>query len=416
MRIRLFYGWYIVAAGLVLTAYHSAIFIYGFTAFVNPIITTFAWSYTQISLATSLRGLESGVFNPIWGVLVDRYSPRKLMLLGVVVTALGIFCLSRTTNLAMYYGGFLIMGLASSLAVGILPTAVITRWFRKDIGKANGVFFMGLGIGGVMVPLVVKAIDSFGWQTTLMFSAIGFLALGVPLSLVFRSRPQDYGLVPDGKASEAARGSKPVPFYDFSTGVKEVFKMRAFWYINIVSLFQMSVLGILTLYMIPYMTSLGHDRSSAGMVVMLYTLISLTGRIPLGMLADVFKKTFIVALTIVMMGVGLFLFWLIDGNSPFWLTLLFAIIFGLGIGGIMPLRPPLLAEYFGTRNFGTIFGITSIFNTIAMVVAPPVAGWFFDTYGDYKSVWLALIGFAVVSLILMLTMPAPPGKTKQVTS
>jgi MFS family permease len=178
----------------------------------------------------------------------------------------------------------------------------------------------------------------------------------------------------------------------------------------------MSVLGILTLYMIPYMTSLGHDRSSAGMVVMLYTLASLTGRIPLGMLVDVFKKTFIIALTLAMMGVGLFLFWLINGNSPFWLILLFAIIFGLGVGGIMPLRPPLLAEYFGTRNFGTIFGITSIFSTIAMVVAPPVAGWIFDTYGNYKSVWLALIGFAVVAVILMLTMPASPGKTKQITS
>jgi MFS family permease len=407
MKIKLFYGWYIVAAGLLLTAYHCAIFIYGFTAFVNPIITTFGWSYAQVSLAMSLRGLETGAFNPIWGAVVDRYSPRKLMLFGVIVTGLGIFCLSRATNLAMYYAGFLIMGLSSSLAVGILPTAVIARWFRQSLGKANGVFFMGLGIGGVLVPLVVTMVDKLGWQTALLVSAIGFWILGIPLSFVFRSRPQDYGLLPDGKKPEAvaAMALSPARQQDFGTSVKEALKMRAFWHLNLVSLFQMAALGPITTFAIPYLTNLGMSRSSASMVVMLYTAASLFGRIPLGMLADIFKKKYVITFALGMLGIGLFVFWLLDGQSPFWLVLLFGITFGIGVSGIMVLRPPILVEYFGSKNFGTIFGLNSIVITIATVISTPLAGWVFDTYHDYKPFWLALVIFSVIAVVVMLTIP-----------
>jgi len=417
VKIRLFYGWYIVAAGLVLTAWNSALFMYGFTAFVNPIVATFGWSLTQISLASSLRGLETGVFNPIWGAVVDRYSPRNLMLAGVIVTGLGIFCLSRTTNLAMYYAGFLIMGLSSSLAFGILPTAVIARWFRQNLGKANGVFYMGLGIGGVAVPLVVTMIDKLGWQTALLISAIGFWVLGIPLSFVFRSRPEDYGLLPDGKKPNivGANGLRPAPRYNFGTGVKEALKMRAFWHLNIVTLFQMVTLGPVTMFAVPYLTDIGMTRSNAGMVISLYTLVSLFARIPLGMMADVLKKKYVIAFTLALLGVGLSVFWLLDGGSSFWLILSFAIPFGLGLSGIMVLRPPILVEYFGSKNFGTIFGLNSIPFTIGMVISTPLAGWVFDTYHDYKPVWLALAVFSALAVIVMLTIPPARKSVPEVT-
>jgi sugar phosphate permease len=407
MRIRLFYGWYIVAAGFLLTAYHSALFIWGFTAFVNPIVATFGWSLTQISLASSLRGLEAGVFNPIWGAVVDRYSPKKLMLFGVIVTGLGIFCLSRTTNLVIYYAGFLIMGLCSSLAIGVLPTAVIARWFRQSLGKANGVFYMGLGIGGLLVPLVVTMIDKLGWQTALLVSAIGFWVLGIPLSFVFRNRPEDYGLLPDGKKPDAvkAKGLRPASQYNFGTTVKEALRMRAFWHLNIITLFQMVALGPVTMFAMPYLTDIGMTRSSASMVISLFTLVSLFARIPLGMLADVFKTKYVITITLGLLGIGLFVFWLLDGQSPFWLVLSFGVIFGLGISGVMVLRPPILVEYFGAKNFGTIFGLNSIASTVGMVVSAPLAGWVYDTYHDYKPVWLALVIFSVLAVVVMLTIP-----------
>ena len=408
MKFKLFYGWYIVAAGLVLIAYNCAIFIYGWTAFVNPIIATFGWSVAQISLASSLRGLETGVFNPVWGVAVDRWSPRKLMLFGTIGMALGTFLLSRTTNLAAFYAGFMIMGLGGSLVTGILPTTVIARWFRRDIGKANGVFFMGLGIGGVLVPVVVKIVDTITWQTTLMYASIGFLVLGIPLSFVFRSRPEDYGMVPDGKPPAPGNKSRPAPDYNFGTSVRQALRMRSFWYINVISVFQNATIATVTMFIIPYLTNLDMPRQTAGMVVSLFTFISLFSRIPLGMSADVFSKKYVIAFTLVLLVIGLFVFWMVDGRSPFWLVLVFCITYGVGMSGIMALRAPLQAEYFGTQNFGTIFGLNSISVTIGGVLGTPLAGWVFDTYHSYKPFWLGLVVFTLLAVFLMLTIPPAP--------
>ncbi len=173
MKGKLFYGWYIVIAGLVLNTYNGLIFGYGWSAFVNPVAATFGWGMAQLSLATSLRSLETGVFNPVWGPIIDRWHPRKLMLFGLIFAALGTLCLSQTRNLLMFYGGFLILGLGSSLVTGILPVTVMARWFSKGIGKANGLFFIGAAISGVAAPLVVAAIDKLTWQTTLLYACAG---------------------------------------------------------------------------------------------------------------------------------------------------------------------------------------------------------------------------------------------------
>lgn len=388
-----------------IAAYYSAIFIYGWTAFLEPITTTFGWSMVQLSLGSSLRSLEVGVFNPLWGPVVDRYSSRKLMLFGVICTGLGIFSLSQTKNLAMYYAGFFIGGMGSSLVTGILPYTVIARWFRRNIGKANGIFSIGIGIGGVLVPVVVKIIDILGWQSTLLFFAIGFLVLGIPLSFFIRSRPADYGLSLDGEASNVPSGTRSMQLNDFGTSIKEALKMRAFWYLGTTYLWQMSVFSTISLYAIPYLTGLGMDRSTASMVVSLYTLVSLFGRIFMGIFSDIFRKSYIMSFSVVMMNFGLCFFWQISGTSSIWLILLFGIIFGVGLSGMTPIFPSILMEYFGTRNFGTIYGVASLFSTVAIVVSQPLAGWIYDSSHDYKVWWLGLLAWGVLASTVILTIP-----------
>lgn len=413
MKLHLFYGWYIVAASLVLLAFNSSVFVYGFTAFVDPIVATFGWTAAQVSMASSMRGLETGIFNPIWGAIVDRWSPRKLMLIGVIFTGAGLILLSQMTNLAIYFIGFTILGIAYSLVSGVLPNALISRWFRRDIGKANGVFYLGLGAGGVLVPVVSMIVDRISWQTTLLLSGIGFLLVGIPLSFVYRSRPEDYGLVPDGPKKENGNKSRRTTDYNFGTSVKDIFKMRAFWHIGVVTMAQNSILGAITLFAMPYLTNLGVERSVASMVVSLFTFISLFMRVPVGALADIFKKKYMIALTMAFMGIGMAVFWVIDAHSPFWVILLFCIAFGFGISGVMPLRSPILAEYFGTKNFGTVYGLNSIFVTVAGVASAPIAGWVFDTYHSYKPFWLAMIFFSAIAVVTMLMIPPVRAKTPE---
>jgi len=396
-------------------AYDDFGLIYGFTAFVTPIATTFGWSYAQISLAMSLRGIETGALSPFIGMVVDRWPARRLVFIGVIIYGLGLLCISQATNLAMFYAGFLIVGLGSSLGVFMVTQAAVARWFKRNLGKASGVLAMGGGIGGAALPLLVKMIDTQGWQTSLIILAVGIWVIGIPLSFVYRTRPEDYGLLPDGKPQDDVKDSNSAEDYDFSIGAKQAFKMRAFWHLGIASAFQVAGMSAENLHIMPYLASLGADRSTAGVVAMLVPLVSLAARIPFGFLADIFVKKYVMAFSMSLLSIGLFFLWFIDGSS-FGLMALFAIFFGLGVGGLVPLRLPIVREYFGTKRFGTISGTMGIFSTVGGVVAPPLAGWMFDTLGIYDPVWLIFGGLTTIGTILLLTMPPAARRPKSIIS
>ena len=111
----MFYGWYIVAAIAFIGAFIGGTTTHGITALVNPIAATMGWGYAQISLAMTLRGVESGVMNPFVGVVADRWPARRLVLIGIIITGIGLLCLSQVSNLTMFYVSFIIMGIGGSL-------------------------------------------------------------------------------------------------------------------------------------------------------------------------------------------------------------------------------------------------------------------------------------------------------------
>ena len=119
---RVFYGWWIVGACFLLSLYTGGTFILGFTAFFEPIANEFGWSYTQVSLAASLRGANMGLLAPLMGFLVDRWGPRRLILGGIVLLGIALILLSRVTSLSMFYGTFIIVAFGIS---GLSPTVFI---------------------------------------------------------------------------------------------------------------------------------------------------------------------------------------------------------------------------------------------------------------------------------------------------
>lgn len=135
----IYYGWWIVLACFLFGFYVSGTVMTGFTAFFEPIFEEFGWSYTQISLGASLRGLELGLFAPIVGLLVDRFGPRRLLFSGSLFIAAGFFLLAKTTNLTMFYGAFGLIGLGASSCTGTVLTPAVANWFKKDVGKALGI-------------------------------------------------------------------------------------------------------------------------------------------------------------------------------------------------------------------------------------------------------------------------------------
>ncbi len=407
MKVKIFYGWYIVGASVLIMAFIGGVVSYGFTALVNPIAASMGWSYTQISLAISIRSLENGLLAPFVGRAIDRWPAKRLVLIGVTIAGLGYIIMSQVATLPMFYVSFMIVALGSSIGISMVPTTTVVRWFKRNVGKATGVLAFGAGIGGLLTPLLVKIIDTFSWRISLVILAAVVWVVGIPLSFLFRNRPEDYGMFPDGNSAINVEGLDSNPPYDFSVGVKEALKMRAFWYLGIADLIQMAGFGALMLHMMPHLTSLGIDRATAAMIAMSIPLVSMPARFAFGWAGDVFQKRYMVALSITLMGIGIFAFSFISVDSIWW-VIIFIVTYAFGLGGIIPLRTPILREYFGTRHFGAILGLHNVFMTVAMMISPPLAGWVFDTRGLYYPVWLVLGGVLMVGALIMLKTPPAP--------
>jgi len=262
---------------------------------------------------------------------------------------------------------------------------------------------MGFAVGGLFVPLLVKAIDTYGWQDVMLYLAFGALVLGVPLSLLFRNRPEEHGLLPDGRASADASATED---YASGFGLKDALKTRAFWIIGIVGTFQITAVHAVTVHAIPYLTSVGMDRPTAAIGVMIISIIGLAMRVMYGVLADMFGKKYVYALSNGMTTVALVLFGFLY-DSSFAVLALFGVIYGLGVSGAMTVRVPITREYFGISNFGAIFGSLSVFTVIGGVIGAPVAGWVYDTSGAYFPIWFVFAGLTMIGMLLLFILPRP---------
>ncbi|UCD08810.1 MAG: MFS transporter [Dehalococcoidales bacterium] len=391
--MNLFYGWYIVFASAVIMGYNSLLYIYGFTSFVNPIIATFGWSYSQIAFAMTVRSITTGILNPFIGALADRWSVRRLLIIGGIIMGLGYFVLSRISGQALFYTGYVIIGLGGALAIQLVPQTTIARWFRKNLGKANGITGFSVALGGVAVPLLVMVIDSYGWQDTFLFAAIGSWILIIPLSFLFRDKPEDYGLYPDGIPPDESNEPLSISLETSGMSVSEALKTRSFWLIAFGLLVQGGGSITILAHLMPYLIDAGMETQQASMVVMTVAIVGLVARLPVGWLMDIISRRNLIGLSIGLSSISFLLLWTIKADSPFILVLAFAVPFGIGNGSIW-VRSALIRDYFGTRNFGAIYGILTSFVTLGTGLLPPITGWVFDEFGQY---WPALLALAALN-------------------
>lgn len=399
MPNKIFYGWWIVLAGFVLTFLLSSIVFFGFTALFQPLVDEFGWSYAQVSFAASLRGLEMGIFSPIFGYLVDRFGSRKIAVIGIITAAAGLFSLSATVSLAMFYASFLLLGIGAGACTSIVSMTAVANWFTKDVGKALGIVSAGFGASGLLVPLIVLLIDHQGWRDALITMGIVLLLLGLPTTMIIRNRPEKYGLLPDGELKEkTAAPDRPSP-ERIRGGFRTIMKNRSFWYINISDCLRMMALSAVVIHIMPYLTSLAIPRLTAGYIAAGLPLLSILGRFGLGWLGDIRDKRMVMALAYGLMAAGIVSLCFVE--IPLFLFL-FLITFSVGFGGIAVLRSALILEYYGRETFGKALGVTMGAGSLGAVIGPTLTGLVYDLQGSYLIAWLIFFFFLVVSLALTL--------------
>lgn len=401
----MFYGWYIVASSVAVNFYISVVFGLGFNVFFLPILREFGWTRALTSGAFALRSLESGLVAPLIGFLVDRWGSRNVILSGVVLVGLGMVLMGFITSLWTFYLAFLVASLgASGAGHGVSWMVVVSKWFKRLRGRALGIATLGPVIGGPCLFTMAIMEDIFGWRAASVILGVGVWVLCIPLAMVVRDSPSQQGYSPDGDMGDSAKVQRSGEVdieSDMSLGsmtVAEAVATRDFWLITI--LFSLMFIGIsgLMVHFIPLLEDLKYSSSQAASMLGFMFLFSGIGRVSSGFLADVFDYRMVLAGLVGMQVIGLGVLSFTD-VSQLSLVILSTLIFGIGFGGTIPLRPYIIIRIFGSKSFGSLQGLLQMGAIGGGVFGPIFYGWTFDTMGSYD------VAIYVTLVTIIMTLP-----------
>jgi len=403
----LYYGWIVLAAGFTTAMFVGGAVYYSFTALIDPIANEFGWSYAQVSLAASLRGMEMSLLAPFVGMLLDRYGARRPMVIGVILCGGGLLLLSQTQTLLVYYLAFVLVTLGSSGTSMTAMMTVVVQWFRRRIGIANGIMVSGFAAGGLLIPLVNTLIDNYGWRTSLLAQGGAMFVVVLPLVLLIRRRPDmttASAVHEMGETKPAApQHADAAPTLEDFTA-RQALRSRPFWHLVSGFIIIAYTLTAVITFVMPYLSDLEMNRTTASLIAMAIPLTSIIGRLAMGWLSDRFKPRSILAVATGMLGVGILCFGLVSISGLGWL-IPFLLLFTLGMGGTIALRPALVRHYFGRARFGAVFGLIMGTTMLGTITSPGLTGWVYDITGEYHFIWLIYGGISLLALLPILTCP-----------
>jgi MFS family permease len=400
-RDRLFYGWIVIAAGLLIAMIGIGT-RYSFGVFLKSIEGEFGVSRGETSGIFSAYMLFCGLLSIIGGWALDRYGPRKVAFVMASFTGLSLLLTSQTNAAWQMY---ITYGLLLSLGTGPVYTVVnstASRWFKKKRGFAVGITSSGGGLGAIVIaPFASYLVSSFDWRTA--FVVLGFVSWIVmaTMSLLLRKDPTDMGLSPDGTKSELRqkemqmKGGRAGPT-DYT--VLQASKMSQFWFLGLTWVFVSLSLHLIFVHAVPYAVDMGISPMDAAVMLSLIGMANIPGRLVVGRVSDTIdRKALGVACALVQTGTLLWLMW----ANGLWMLYTFAVVYGFLWGGSGAVVTALIGDVFGTRSLGAIMGMMSAGWALGAAIGPAVGGYIFDVSGSY---FAAFATGAVAILISALTV------------
>lgn len=363
--------------------------VWGLPFFYDFMVQQFGWTRAQVTSGNALSKLVVGpLFGFLAGWIVDRFGPRRLMMVGILLAAIALVGLGGISTLGMFYF-FYVCNALGYVAGGPLPIQVLlTRWFDRSRGKAMGFAYLGIGIGGATVPWIAHGlIQRFGWQAALQI--LGVLIAVISLPLVFFLKE-----TPEGKtASVSVETSSPTA----------AFRTPSFYLLTLGSMCSIAAVSGTQQNLKLYLSLDRHftQRDAAG-VLSLVLGFSIAGRLLVGWLADRISKKHVMLLTYLFVAAGIPLLFLGHSRPLLWLS---AAVFGIGLGGDYMVIPLMTAEIFGIETLGRLLGVILTAGGIADSVAPWAVGRLRDMTGSYSSACAGLISVAVLGALAVLALP-----------
>jgi len=397
----MFYGWWIVASVFVAQFFIVGFFSYAFPLIVVPVKESFSATTVEINLAMTTSTVAGILLPPIVGPLVDRWSARKLMIIGALMFASSLMLLSYAQNVEQFVLIFALFLAPANVLLGpVTGSALVSRWFVASRGKALGVAATGTSVGGVILPFLVSGwLVDWGWRPSLQILA-GMVVLFI-LPMLFwalRDHPADAGVEAEGQGvpdSEAVAEVETGALWSNA----EILRSRAFWVIGVcLGLLFTAYMGLLG-NMGLYVEGRGMDAAFTGTLLSLIALFGFLGKIGLGAASDWIGLRLGLWISLALAGVGIGLFSVEPGSNA---LVGAACLLGLAAGGMLPVWGGMVAKAFGTANFGRAMGLMS--PLIALLVMPAFlsAGWSDDTTGSFVlALRIFMAEIAVASVLLL---------------
>ena len=398
----LYYGWVMVILAVFMLPAQGLAF-YSFGIFLMPLTLEFNWERGALSAAFSMMMLVNGGLAILAGRLADKYGPRLLLTVSGLLFGLGFLLMSQVSSLGQVY---LIWGIIMGVAFsgGFIPVvSAIARWFTKQRGLAMGLTVAGYGLGGIISPPLAQwLISSYGWQQAYVILGLITLIIIIPLAQFMKHSPQRIGLKPYGEDEAVTLEDKHSLASDAGgLSLAETIKTGRFWSFGLIMFGFMFSLGLLVVHIAPYAVDIGISAMVAASIVSIFGGTSIIGRFLTGFISD--KVGARRALVACVTALTLALIWLLFARE-IWMFYVFAVIFGIAYGGIVPLSTLVPAELFGLKFLGIISATALLLGTIGGAIGAPIAGSIFDATGSYNLALLICVIIGALAIILSLIL------------
>ena len=375
--------------------------VYGLPFYYDFMVRDFGWSRAQVTSGNALSRFVVGpAFGYIAGWMIDRFGPRRLMMVGILMATIALVGLGAMSALWMFYFFYLLNALGY-VCGGPLPNQVlISRWFDRTRGRAMGIAYLGIGLGGAAVPYISLYLTRhFGWRAALQIMGGIVFAVAFPLAFSVKESP---------RSEPAARGASdpeiPIQPAAVAVPLSAVLKTPAFYLLAIGSMCSIAAVGGTNQNLKLFLSlDRAYSQSESARVLSLVLAFSLAGRLLIGWLADRLPKKYVMLLTYSLVGASIPL--LLATGASHTMVYLFAIVFGIGLGGDYMIIPLMAAELYGVAILGRVMGIVLTADSVSESLVPMLVASMRDAAGSYRSGFLVLVVLAGIGAAAVALLP-----------
>jgi MFS family permease len=406
-REKLFYGWIITAAASVTLGLTVGLPYYNLPFFYDYFARAYGWTGPQITLGFPLAALPTVVIAPF---LVHRFSARKLILCGSVLSCLALISFGKMgPDIRIYWASWFLFAIGYVLSGPIPHQIIIAQWFRRNRGKAMGAIYVGLGLAGFLGSFIVKPLtEKLGFHTALMIMG-ALILLACPVAFfVLRDRPSELGLYPDGSLTPTAEISADPHSYRY------LISRPSFWLLTLGSTCSIGAIGSVNMLMklvfdsqmtIPrtdsnFQQMLNSTWRAASMIILATSIIS---RIAVGAFSDRYSKKWVMTVSYFVSAATIPILLSVTPPHVPWV---FATLFGVAMGADYMLIPLMAAEQFGVTSLPLAMAIILPANTIAQSWVPYFTSVLKQRFVSYAIPLYAVLAVALISGVAIALLPS----------